>query len=441
MSLLHKASERKVLKPKLPPIGNRLIKTSVAVFICCLIYLIRGEEGNLFYSVLTAIFCLQTYVTNSKKSAKERLFGTLVGGVIGCFILVINSAILQHLPSVPDIFIYFLLSISSILVIYISVLLKQASIAYFACTVFYSITIVHLNDNNPYLFALGRMIDTTIGVIVALLVNQARLPYQVNNNILFVSGLDESLLNEKDEISKYSIFELNRMIDKGALFTIATERSVGDMVDKVRDIKLNLPVIAFNGAILFDIKTKTYLRKEVISKEAVEYITELCKKEKVCCFSTALYQDTMVIYYERFYHPTEEALYKKLRTSLYRNYMQKDIAHESDCVYLMCVNKDEEITKLYHKLKNSPIADKIRMTRRVAKDFEGYTYLRIYNKDCSKQKMLEELKQMIGAKESVTIGTIPNQYDVQIKDYKDNEVVKNMKKLYERINFRIKKSK
>ena len=49
-------------KVKFPPIGLRLVKTAIAVFICFLIHLIRGEQGLLFYSISTAIFCMQPYL-------------------------------------------------------------------------------------------------------------------------------------------------------------------------------------------------------------------------------------------------------------------------------------------------------------------------------------------------------------------------------------------
>ena len=42
----------------MPKIGMRIIKSAVAVFICFLIYLIRGE-GLPFYSTIAAIMCMQ----------------------------------------------------------------------------------------------------------------------------------------------------------------------------------------------------------------------------------------------------------------------------------------------------------------------------------------------------------------------------------------------
>jgi|GEM_PF-6220564 len=256
----------------------------------------------------------------------------------------------------------------------------------------------------------------------------------MDNQTLFVTGLDETLLNREGKLSKYGIFEINRMISEGALFTIATERSVGAMMDEIKPLKINLPVITFDGALLFDIKSKTYLRRKTINRNVVDEIKDICKEEKVCCFSTALLQDTLLIYYDEFYHSIEERVYSSLRTSLYLNFIKGSISEEADVVYLMCIDKDEYITKLYHQLKKSDIADKIKMTRRISEDFKGYTYLKVYDKDCSKQNMLEELKKILKIEKSVIFGTIPKEYDAQIKDNNHDEVVRKIKKMYQKIS-------
>lgn len=425
---MNSVSKRRIAK--FPRVGNRLIKTAVSVFICCIIYMIRGS-GSLFYSVLAAIFALQADSNMSKSNIKDRVFGTFNGGVLGCLILVFDNAFLTN---APEILRYFVLSLSCIMVIYVSLLLKQDKVAYFSCAVFYSIAIVHLNATNPYIFALGRMIDTIIGGLVALFVNRFHLPYRVDNKTLFVTGLDETLLDSEGKLSKYSIFEINRMIEKGALFTIATERSVGAMMDEVKPLKINLPVIPFNGALLFDINSKTYLRRKIISRRVVDEIKEICKEERVCCFSTALLQDTLLIYHDELYSYEEGQVYQKLRTSLYLNFINGPISEEADVVYLMCIDKDEHITKLYHRLKNSSFAEHIKMIRRISGDFEGYTFLKIYDKDCSKQNMLEELKGILQVEKTVTFGTTPNGYDIQIKDNDHDEVVRKIKKMYEKIS-------
>lgn len=419
----------KSTKMKLPPIGLRLVKSALAVFICFIIHLLRGEQGMLFYSISTAVFCMQPYINNSKTSAKQRIFGTVNGGVWGCIILLINTFVITDAPMIWK---YFIISFASIFVIYTSVILKKPSDSYFSCVVFLSATVVHITDPNPYIFVLNRMLDTLIGIVVSLVVNQITFPRKYNNDILFISGLDETLLNDNEQLSPYSIVEINRMLEKGALFTIATERTTAALIDSIKGINLKLPIIAFNGAILFDIHKKQYIRKEIIEPDVVYDIQQVLNEEKVCCFATVLLQDTPLIYYDNFYNPIEEQIYNKLRTSLYRNYIHGRVSKEMECFYIMCIGTDEDITRIYHRLKKSSLYDNIRVVRMLSKDFEGYTYLKIYHKNATKQNMLNELKKMLAVEKSISFGTIPGQYDIIIdKNENYNSVVKHMKKLYE----------
>lgn len=49
-------------------------------------------------------------------------------------------------------------------------------------------------DENPFLFMYNRVLDTLIGVLLALGVNSVHWPRKKKKKILFVSGIDETLL-------------------------------------------------------------------------------------------------------------------------------------------------------------------------------------------------------------------------------------------------------
>src|SRR5665647_1767963 len=76
----------------MPKIGMRIIKTCIAVYICFLIYMLRGEQGAPFYSAIAAILCMQPYVSNSLKVALNRTVGTFVGGAMGMIVLLFERS-------------------------------------------------------------------------------------------------------------------------------------------------------------------------------------------------------------------------------------------------------------------------------------------------------------------------------------------------------------
>ena len=96
--------------------------------------------------------------------------------------------------------------------------------------VFLSIAVNHAKDLNPYLFVWNRCLDTIIGILIGVAVNEFSLPREKHEEILFVSGLDDTLLCGS-RLSDYSRVELNRMIDEGLHFTISTCRTPASLLE------------------------------------------------------------------------------------------------------------------------------------------------------------------------------------------------------------------
>ena len=71
------------------------------------------------------------------------------------------------------------------------------------------------------------------------------------------------------------------------------------------------------------------------------------------------------------------------------------------------------------------------MKRFIKKQYEGYTYLKVYAANACKANMLKILQKRIGAERVITFGSIPGQYDVYVHDDGGNSAVKMLKKLYE----------
>ena len=57
-----------------PPLGQRIMKTSLAVFICLMFYWLRGYRGGEMpaEACITAIICMQPYVQDTAVYARDR---------------------------------------------------------------------------------------------------------------------------------------------------------------------------------------------------------------------------------------------------------------------------------------------------------------------------------------------------------------------------------
>ena len=280
--------ENLLIQRSIPSIGLRIIKSGIAVALCFVIAYFRGNEGIVFYSLLSALWCIQVYRTNTRKNAIQRFSGTVIGALYGLLFLLALERIGIAKPEWVEYESSFfflqavMVSVLTILVLYTTVLLHKKQASYFSCVVFLSIVVNHITDVNPYFFVWNRFLDTCIGIAVGIFVNDFSLPLKRKKDILFISGLDGTLLNENSNLTDYSKVELNRMLDEGLQFTISTMRTPASLMEPVRDIHLNLPVIAMDGAVLYDMKEKMYKKVYVISADTSQKIMDFIRNAVFC---------------------------------------------------------------------------------------------------------------------------------------------------------------
>ena len=155
------------MKTNFVRVGGRTGKTVIAVFSCFLIDTLR-ENGIPFYAAIAAILCIQHNLKDSLNAALTREIATVIGGIFGMVILSFEKNI-YRIPN--DLLRYLFLSFLLIPIINFSVLIKQEKGTFLMCVVFLCITATHGNDESPLAFAIDRIIDTTIGIVVALLIN------------------------------------------------------------------------------------------------------------------------------------------------------------------------------------------------------------------------------------------------------------------------------
>lgn len=426
------------IKRTLPPIGLRIIKSAVSIAICYLVSFIRGNDGIVFYSQLAALWCMQVYISNSRKNAVQRLIGTGIGAVYGLAFLLLEEK--MNLSAGKDEVVNaFVISGMIIVVLYTTVLIKKKQASYFSCVVFLSIVVNHAADSNPYLFVWNRFLDTVIGIVIGIGVNSFSLPRGKQKDILFISGLDDTLLQKKDKLSDYSKVELNRMLDDGANFTISTMRTPASLREPMRDIRLRLPVIAMDGAVLYDIQENVYLKTYVISNTMSKELLEQIRRQGLECFVNVIIDDMLVIYYRETGDPVHERLVKEMRRSPYRNYVKSETLNTEDVVYFMLLYPKEIIENLYRTLTENGITDKLKVLKYDSADYPGYAYIKIYNKNATRENMSWYLKDMLELEKTITFGSIEGRYDVVVGPGDTNKVVHELKKRYEPVRLLWKK--
>ncbi|WP_018249937.1 FUSC family protein [Orenia marismortui] len=142
---------------------EKAFKTGIAVFLSIVI---GGffHINSLFYAAIAAVITLQTKVVDTIKAGQNRVFGTIVGAIIGmCFAIIgQGNAVLCGLG------------------IFLTVLSCQ-KFGYdksinIACIVFIAIMINLYDDITPFYYSIYRLKDTLVGIITAIIVDYLILP-------------------------------------------------------------------------------------------------------------------------------------------------------------------------------------------------------------------------------------------------------------------------
>ena len=309
-------------------------------------------------------------------------------------------------------------------------LLKVSETAYFSAVVFLVICIKHAEDVSPYVYAFNRTLDTAIGVAVAEIVNRVHLPRLRKTDTLFVSSIGDTILGPDRKLTPYSKVELNRLLEDGAMFTVATSETQATVRELLAGVELRLPVIT-----MYDMKTMEYLETLPMSGEKARRLVDWAHREGLPFFSNSVEENLLVIRYEELANPAMQQLFEQKRRSPYRNYVHSPADLDRDLLYLLILEKTELLEeKLRAFLAESWSGDYRAVL--APSPFAGYSTLKIYDAAVSRRAMLQKLQQRLQPGETVTFGSIPGQYDVVIESADHNHMVRELKRRFEPVDLR-----
>ena len=295
----------------------RMIKSAIGVFLCFVIFLVRGKHGTPFYFALAVLWCIQSHTKDTVRNALQRAFGTLIGAIYGLIFILFKMYVVDLGNGILH---YLIIAGLIIPIIYTTLLFRKKNASYFSCVVYLSIVVNHLGDADPLRFVLDRSMDTLIGIVLGLVINLFHFHGRVQTDVLFVADMDNALRNTEEKLTPYSRFSLSSLLEDGMHLTIMTLRTPATYLEAMSDIRPKLPIIAMDGAILYDINENSYPKVYVISADRANEIEEYIRCRGFHLFSTVILEDVLLIYYDKLENDAEKKIYDTLHRSPYRNY-------------------------------------------------------------------------------------------------------------------------
>ena len=421
-------------KRRIPPLGQRIVRSAIAIALCLVVDVLRGHRGIPLYAALAALQCITPYTRSMKGIARNRILGTVIGAVWGILLLFIEGA-LSGGKGLSTALHYTLVPSMLVLVLYSTVLMGVQEMAYLAGVVYLVITINHVEDAAPYVFAFNRLFDTIIGVLVASFVNHLHLPRRRETDTLFVSALTDSLLGSDRSLSPYSLVELNRLLDDGMKYTISTMQTQAAVRELLPNVRLRYPIISMDGAALYDMKELRYVHTLPMPEENATWLAEWLRAREIPHFTNSIEQDLLVIRYGEPVNDGMRAMIDKKRHSPYRNYVRGGGESTHGVVYVLVMEKPDRAERIRTELIREKNAEKFRIDYRPS-EIEGWVAIKIYDAGCTREAMLLELEKRMGTKRTVTFGGVPEKYDVFIEDADRDLLVKELKRRFEPVDFR-----
>ena len=277
---------------------------------------------------------------------------------------------------------------------------------------------------------LNRTLDTLIGIILGLIINSAHLPEKKTPNTLYAADLDNAIRDTHGSLTPYSRVELQNMIDDDMPLTFMTMYTPAMFLESLPQIRPKLPIVAMDGAILYDMVENSYPMIYVVSGERAKELEKFIHDRGFCIFTTVILEDVLIIYYDDLVNSAEKGIYDKLHKSPYRNYLHKTPPSEYPVVYFMIIDLTERINELLAALEKTYFAKDLKLISYPSDEYEGYSYLKIYNRNASVKNMLDYLRINTGLEELVTVSDDHSRHDVMYADHDSNKIVRRLLKLY-----------
>jgi hypothetical protein len=120
---------------------------------------------------------------------------------------------------------------------------------------------------------------------------------------LYISDLDGTLLTPDATITEYSRQVINRLIDAGINFSVATARSPSTVQHLLQGVNLSVPVVLMNGACLFDVKNNRIIKAEGMAPAVRRTLFQILQRHQAEGFIYTIDQNKVSIWYETLETP------------------------------------------------------------------------------------------------------------------------------------------
>ena len=382
---------------RLPRVGQRIIKTTIAVFLCLLFYCLRGYRGQDMptEAAITAIVCMQPYVRDTREYARNRFAGTLVGvgwGLLFLLFFALLPALGEHVLVV-----YTLMALGVLLSLHSAVLIQKPDASGLAAIVFLCVVINFPDIETPLQQALDRFLGVLLGTTVAIAVNVFRLPRTKNRNKVFFVRIRDLAPDRFSPIPPSAQFRLNYLYQDGARICLMSEHAPAFFALQMHDTRFSVPLIVMDGAAIYDANENTYLHTETLREQDANRLCAHLDRLGLSYFVYTVHRNKTCIFHRGNLREEEERIYRRMKRSPYRSYLEEESCSPEEVVYVKIIGKEAEVSGWKAKLQTFLHSRKLRGVQREEAGADGVSALYIYSGKATmrqaQNRLMEQLRK------------------------------------------------
>ena len=379
----------------LPHLGQRIVKTTVAVFLCLLFYYLRGYRGQDMptEAAITAILCMQPYVRETGASALSRFVGTLIGVFWGLLLLLL----LNDFPALGGsvLLLYAMMALGVLLSLYSAVLVRRADASGLASIVFLCIVIAFPDIEQPLHQAAHRIVDVFVGTAVATAVNVFRLPHTKCPERVFFLRTRDLVPDRFSHMTPAALVQLNYLYGDGARISLMSEHAPAFFALQLSGLRFSAPLIVMDGAAIFDANENRFLRAETIAPEDSAPVRARLDALGISYFIYTIHNDKTCIFHRGDYRAEEQIVYDRMRRSPYRSYLEGEIYEPSEIVYLKIIAPHARIGEIEYSLRSVLPKGRLRRVVRPQQGGSDLEALYIYAHGATMEQAQKRLMDML----------------------------------------------
>jgi len=220
---------------------------------------------------------------------------------------------------------------------------------------------------------------------------------------LYISDLDGTLLMPDGTFPEDSKQRLNRLIEKGMRFTIATARNYDSVHPLLKGLNLKLPVVLFNGVYLAEFHNgKIIEHTQFIDKEVVDNMLTTAKIQNIEPFIYT-YGEKHRVYYRNATNSGSIAYLNSLeKDGRVKQVPEFTFEEGEEIPGFLLIGTMENLQPIYQCLKEKHF-DHLNLYFAEDVSMKGYYWLQAFHPRANKGNMIEKLVERLNFPLSKTL--------------------------------------